>query len=81
LPEVTGGCAVLVNPGDCDSIAEGIRNVVHDDGLRRSLCATGLAHVRKFSWDQTATDTSRILSDFLPAASPVRARTVAEEFK
>jgi glycosyltransferase involved in cell wall biosynthesis len=78
LPEVCAGCAVLVDPLDCDSIAEGIRSIVIDTTLRERLCAAGLEHARNWSWDRCANDTFGILSEFagaaprVPALSPVR---------
>ena len=48
IPEVCGEAAILYNPSDIDSIAEGIL-----DARRRAadLTAAGLEHVRKFSWE------------------------------
>jgi glycosyltransferase involved in cell wall biosynthesis len=78
LPEVCAGCAVLVDPLNCDSIAEGIRSIVIDAKLRERLTAAGLAHASNWSWDRCATDTFDILSEFAGARprvatlSPVR---------
>ena len=48
VPEVCGDAAVLFDPTDVDSIAEGIL-----DALRRGaeLTAAGLEQVRKFTWE------------------------------
>ena len=57
LPEVAGGAALLVDPRDVDSIADGITRAVTDEPLRRDLIARGLARVKDFSWTRAATDT------------------------
>ena len=54
LPEVVGDAAVLVDPYDARSIAEGIRRVLVDEVLRRDLQTRGVAHAHSFSWEQAA---------------------------
>jgi len=56
LPEVVGDAAVTVNPENVFDIARGIRDVLVDPGLRRRLVGRGFEHVRKFSWERTATE-------------------------
>jgi glycosyltransferase involved in cell wall biosynthesis len=51
LPEVCGDAAVLVDPYDAESIAEGIRRVLADPDLRATLVERGLRRSRDFSWD------------------------------
>ncbi|MEW5983330.1 MAG: glycosyltransferase family 1 protein [Acidobacteriota bacterium] len=53
LPEICGDAAVLVDPYDAASIADGIRQVLVDPGLRASLSERGLARVRHFSWESS----------------------------
>jgi glycosyltransferase involved in cell wall biosynthesis len=53
LPEVAGDAAVLVDPYDPQSIADGIYRVLTDEGLRRELRRRGLPPPRQFSWDQS----------------------------
>jgi glycosyltransferase involved in cell wall biosynthesis len=53
LPEVAGDAAVLVDPYDPDAIAEGIRQVLTDEQLRRELRRKGLARARQFSWEDS----------------------------
>ncbi len=68
LEEVAAGCALLVDPESCESIAQGILNVVYDHGLREGLCHAGLDHARQWSWDRSASETFRVLSGFTSAA-------------
>jgi len=51
LPEVVGDAAVLIEPRDPQSIAEGIRRVLCDEHLRSDLRARGLTRARQFSWE------------------------------
>ncbi len=53
LPEVAGGAALLVDPYDADSIADGIVRAVSDEALRADLIRRGLERARSFSWTQS----------------------------
>ena len=68
LAEVVGDAAVIVDPLDVDSIADGIDKVVGDERLRSDLCARGLAQAGRFSWDRTAEITWRTLQRALTPA-------------
>jgi glycosyltransferase involved in cell wall biosynthesis len=50
LPEVAGGAALLVDPRDRLSIADGIHRAVTDETLRKDLITKGFARARQFSW-------------------------------
>lgn len=54
LPEVVGDAAVLVDPHDVESIADGLRRVITNADLRADLRVRGLARAALFSWDRTA---------------------------
>jgi glycosyltransferase involved in cell wall biosynthesis len=54
LPEVAGGAAVMVDPLDVESIAEGLRRAITDDDLRAQLVEAGHRRVEKFTWSDTA---------------------------
>jgi glycosyltransferase involved in cell wall biosynthesis len=53
LPEVAGDAALLVDPYDPASIADGIERVLSDDSLRRQLRARGIARAHQFSWESS----------------------------
>jgi glycosyltransferase involved in cell wall biosynthesis len=55
LPEVAGGAAVLVPPGDPDALAEGVRMALAD---RPRLVELGLARAAEFTWAATARRTA-----------------------
>ena len=54
LPEVAGGAALLSGPEDFRAIANHMRQVTTDPGLRSGLVSSGLKRAENFSWDRTA---------------------------
>lgn len=65
LPQVVGDAAILVNPENCEEIAEGIRRIVFDSDLRNQLREKGLRRSKLFSWRNTASKTSEIIQTAL----------------
>lgn len=61
LPEVAGDDAVLVDPYESISIAEGIETILTDTALRTRLAAAGLERAKRFNWDETARQTAKVL--------------------
>jgi glycosyltransferase involved in cell wall biosynthesis len=61
LPEVAGGCAVLVDPDDLPAMAEVCANLLGDLPRRRELAARGLARAATFRWEDTARATLAVL--------------------
>jgi glycosyltransferase involved in cell wall biosynthesis len=60
LPEVTGDAAVLVDPYDVESIADGIARVLSDPALREDMRVKGMARAREFSWERSVARTREI---------------------
>jgi len=60
LAEVTGDCAVIVDPENVESIAAGIMRTLDDADLRRELGRRGIDRARAFSWSRAATETLRV---------------------
>jgi glycosyltransferase involved in cell wall biosynthesis len=54
LPEVVGSAAEIVNPENVFDIARGIKDVLLDQPLRRSLVERGFEQSRRFSWERSA---------------------------
>jgi glycosyltransferase involved in cell wall biosynthesis len=54
LPEIAGDDAVLVDPDDDASIADGLRRVLEDDSLRDQLRRAGLVRAARFTWHDAA---------------------------
>jgi glycosyltransferase involved in cell wall biosynthesis len=62
LPEVLGGGAVLLTPGDADAWAEEIIRLTEEDNRRYELAEYGRENARRFSWEKTARETLEVYS-------------------
>jgi len=62
LPEVTGSAAILVDPLDTISIADGISEAM---ASRDSLVERGRVRAREFSWRKTAALTTRVYRELI----------------
>jgi alpha-1,3-rhamnosyl/mannosyltransferase len=60
LPEITGDCALTVDPDSAEAIGAAIRRLAHDDALRGDLRQRGLGWVRRFTWERTARETIEV---------------------
>ena len=60
LPEVTGDAAVLVDPYNAASIADGVAKVLNDPALRDEMRVKGIARAREFSWERSVSRTRDI---------------------
>jgi glycosyltransferase involved in cell wall biosynthesis len=60
MAEVAGDAAVLVDPYDISSIAEGIRKAL---GAPKALILKGLARIKDFSWEKTAKMTLEVYNE------------------
>jgi glycosyltransferase involved in cell wall biosynthesis len=63
LPEVVGSAGVQVDPLDTDRLGAAILRVLRSREHRDDLRARGLAHVRQFTWDQVAAETSALYAE------------------
>jgi glycosyltransferase involved in cell wall biosynthesis len=61
--EVAGGAAVLVDPEDVGSIADGMRRLLVDPEERRRCIDAGHHRVLDFSWEKCASETRNALHD------------------
>lgn len=57
LPEVLEDAAYLVNPENEEDIANGIKEVLTNNALRKHLIQKGLERVKLFFWEKTARET------------------------
>jgi glycosyltransferase involved in cell wall biosynthesis len=62
IPELVGDAGILVDPLSIDEIADGIVRLAENSDFRADLRQRGLLRCRRFSWDETATKTWRILN-------------------
>jgi glycosyltransferase involved in cell wall biosynthesis len=65
LSEVSGGAALLVNPTDVVSIAEGLRNLIEDREFAEQLVSRGLARSREFPWEKAVEQTWSVYRELL----------------
>lgn len=56
LPEVAGGAALLVEPGDVEALAESLRVLLENETWRKMAAARSLESAGRFSWDKMAHD-------------------------
>ena len=63
LPEVLGDAAVLIDPRDPASIADGITRALVDRALREELRRKGLARAQAFSWEQSVAKIRQIYGE------------------
>ena len=61
MAEISGNAALLVDPFDPDSIANGFEVLTCDPGRYQQLVESGLQHVKLFGWEQAAEATYRVL--------------------
>jgi glycosyltransferase involved in cell wall biosynthesis len=57
LPEVAGDAALIRDPTDVDALADGIRELATNEGLRSELSVKGLARAKRFTWTNAAEQT------------------------
>ena len=65
LPEVAGDAAWLVDPADTTSIAQGLSQLIEDDGLRQRLARQGLARSAGFTWERTVEETWKVYQELV----------------
>lgn len=65
MPEVAGDAAILVDPYDVASIAEGIEKALRG---RKGLVEKGLRRVKQFSWLKTAEETLKVYREATSSA-------------
>lgn len=63
MPEVAGGAALLINPLNTNEIAGAMVKLADDDRLVNSLIKKGNIQLRKFSWEKSAKETVKILTE------------------
>ncbi|MBI2956618.1 MAG: glycosyltransferase family 4 protein [Acidobacteria bacterium] len=63
LPEVLGDAALFVSPEKVFDIGRGIRQVLLDDELRKTLIERGRQQVKRFSWDESIRQVLQVYRD------------------
>lgn len=65
LPEVAGGAAVLANPLDVASIADGLGRLLEDEALRTRCREAGLVRAAELTWTAAAERLAGVWQDVL----------------
>ena len=65
MPEVAGDAALLVNPTDVTSIAEGLRRLAVDSELRNTLIRAGTERIKEFTWEKSVEATWNVYRELL----------------
>jgi len=65
LPEVAGDAALLVDPGDTESLGMALRQLAGKEDLRRDLAWRGMARARLFTWEKAARETWDVYREVL----------------
>ena len=63
LPEVAGKAAILVDPYEPKSICRGLQEVLEHKEKVIELQIEAQKQVKKFSWDQAARETLKVLEE------------------
>jgi glycosyltransferase involved in cell wall biosynthesis len=63
LPEAAGIAAVLINPDNPKSIAEGLESVLMGKISRSQMVKAGREQVKKFSWQKSAGEIIKVLEN------------------
>jgi glycosyltransferase involved in cell wall biosynthesis len=65
LAEVVGKAGILFDPLDVEEIGHSLSLVIHSHSLQKELIEKGRERVRKFSWENAAKKTYRILTSLV----------------
>ena len=60
MPEIVGDAGLLVNPEYPEDIAAKILSILKDNQLREKLILKGLKNIKKFTWENTASQTLQV---------------------
>jgi len=63
-PEVGGDAAMYFNPFDVEDMAETMRRVLDDEGLRKWMIQAGIQRAGRFDWKRTAEETLKVYQSF-----------------
>jgi glycosyltransferase involved in cell wall biosynthesis len=75
MPEVAGDAALLVDPTDVDSIAEGLHRLTTNAELRDTLIRLGLDRAKEFTWEKSVGATWQVYEELIASSSLRRSRS------
>lgn len=65
MPEVAGDAALMIDPFDIEAMVDGLRVLLTDDTLRKTLIERGFQQAKKFTWEKAANELRMIYSRVL----------------
>ena len=65
MPEVSGGCAYLVDPFSTDSISKAIEDVAFNEELKDKLSRVGKERAESFQWENSASKMMSIYNELI----------------
>ena len=65
MPEVAGDAALLVDPTDVHSIADGLVRLATNADLRDTLIRAGIARAKEFTWEKSVEATWKVYQELL----------------
>ncbi|MGA2881055.1 MAG: glycosyltransferase family 1 protein [Bryobacteraceae bacterium] len=65
MPEIAGDAALLVDPSDVQSIADGLHRLATNSALRDTLVRAGVARAREFTWEKSVVATWKVYQELL----------------
>jgi glycosyltransferase involved in cell wall biosynthesis len=65
MPEVVGGAALLVDPTDVHSIADGLCQLTTNSELRDTLIQAGIGRAREFTWEKSVEATWKVYRELI----------------
>jgi glycosyltransferase involved in cell wall biosynthesis len=71
LPEVLGEAGLLVDPENPSAIADAMRQVLEDEGLRRRLAEAGIARAARYTWTASAARLYQLYRDLAARRGPL----------
>lgn len=63
LPEAGGDAAIYFDPNNLEDMVAKINMVIDDEKLRTELKSKGYKQIKKFSWEETAKETLKVLEE------------------
>ena len=65
MPDVSGAAALLVDPTDVQSIADGLCRLATNSDLRNTLIRAGIARAKEFTWEKSVDATWKVYQELL----------------
>jgi glycosyltransferase involved in cell wall biosynthesis len=65
LPEVAGDATLLIDPLDCDALADALRRVATDEAMRADMALKGRKRAGLYSWKRAVESTYGVYRELL----------------